>query len=74
MSSWDTSLEIMLQQCWATPTSNPRDTTKYTFIDDFWNESKKVLVVIFDDKSLYDKVISIIYILHEISSLTKSNG
>ena len=57
MSSWDSSLEIMLQQCWATPTSNPRDTTKYTFIDDFCNESKKNLAIILDDKFLYDKVI-----------------
>lgn len=57
MSSWDTSLEIMLQQCWATPTSNPRDTTKYTFIDDFWNESKKIFRIILYDKVLYDMII-----------------
>jgi len=35
MESWDSSLQIMLQKCWATPTSNPRNSLKYQFLDDF---------------------------------------
>ena len=35
MDSWDTSFSIMLQKCWATPTSDPRHNLKYVFIDDF---------------------------------------
>ena len=35
MDSWDTSFTVMLEKCWVTPTSNPRDDLKYIFIDDF---------------------------------------
>jgi hypothetical protein len=35
MISWDTSFNIMLEKCWATPTSNPRHQLKYKFIDEF---------------------------------------
>ena len=53
MEAWDTSLKIVAEKCWATPTSDPRNAQKYIFIKDFcgdyYEESVYQSLQIFDN-------------------------